>query len=352
MNLQVSFCRDSIKENQDGKNNQERKKKLKKPVFSHDKLFKNFYNDPKLAVELLPLIFTKSQLALFDLSQLKVEKNTLELKIADLILSLPFKESLSCWIRLFVLLEHKSYYDKGLFSQLLSYQTAIREQSLKEKSYVEPIIPVLFYHGKEPMRWKKSLQEEDFKAFFSKIPVGLRKYMLNYRIKIIDINDRRIFKKTQKGRSKGVVKLLTEVWRLKKPSSGKVRDIIKDDFGDLIKKESAEEAVRIISRVMKYLEDTTGFEEWEQTKSLLLEEGLLTKGGKNMDIEEHFREEGRWEGMQEGIQKGRQEGIQKGRQENQRELIMNMLKKKMDISFISEVTGLSKEKILKLKAKN
>ena len=60
-----------------------------------------------------------------------------------------------------------------------------------------------------------------------------------------------------------------------------------------------------------------------------------------MDIKEHFKEEGRVE----GIQKGRKEGIQKGRQE----VILNMLKKKADIAFIAQVTGLSEKEIKKLK---
>ena len=50
------------------------------------------------------------------------------------------------------------------------------------------------------------------------------------------------------------------------------------------------------------------------------------------------------EGWEKGMQKGRQEG----RQERNR-VILNMLKKEMDISFIAEVTGLSKEEIKKLK---
>ena len=60
-----------------------------------------------------------------------------------------------------------------------------------------------------------------------------------------------------------------------------------------------------------------------------------------MDIKDFFREEGRYE----GIRKGRQEGRQKGRQE----IILNMLKKQSDISCISELTGLSKKEIRKLK---
>ncbi len=40
---------------------------------------------------------------------------------------------------------------------------------------------------------------------------------------------------------------------------------------------------------------------------------------------------------------------QKGRQARDREVILNMLQKNLDISLISEVTGQPKAKILKLK---
>ena len=60
-----------------------------------------------------------------------------------------------------------------------------------------------------------------------------------------------------------------------------------------------------------------------------------------MDIREHIKEKGHWEGMQEGHQKSWQEDRQ--------ELILNMLKKSADLSFISEVTGLSPQEIKKLK---
>ena len=48
-----------------------------------------------------------------------------------------------------------------------------------------------------------------------------------------------------------------------------------------------------------------------------------------MDIREHFREE--------------------GRQERDKEVILNMLKEKVDIAFIAQVTGLSETEIKKLK---
>ena len=52
-----------------------------------------------------------------------------------------------------------------------------------------------------------------------------------------------------------------------------------------------------------------------------------------MSIKEYFREQGREEGRQEGMQA----------------VIGNMLKRKMDISLISSVTGLPETEIIKLK---
>ena len=51
------------------------------------------------------------------------------------------------------------------------------------------------------------------------------------------------------------------------------------------------------------------------------------------------------QGIEEGIERGIERGIHKGRQA----VILNMLKKKLDVSLISEVTGLSEEEIKELK---
>jgi len=70
----------------------------------------------------------------------------------------------------------------------------------------------------------------------------------------------------------------------------------------------------------------------ELSEVWLMEEGILTRGGV-MDIREHIREKGRWEGRKEG----------------RLEVVLNLLKEKADITFISKVTGLSAKEIKKLK---
>ena len=55
------------------------------------------------------------------------------------------------------------------------------------------------------------------------------------------------------------------------------------------------------------------------------------------------------QGLKEGREEGRQEGLEEGMQRMQQQVALNLLKRKTDISFISEMTGLSVEEIKKLK---
>ena len=276
---------------------------------------------------------------MYDLNKLKIEKDTFENKRADLVISCPFKDQPQIKVRIFILLEHKSQHDKDLFNQLLDYQCAMRRHSIKEVGYPQPIIPVLFYHGETPSKWKKSLQEEDFDTLFPKIPMESKKSMLNYKPKIIDTKDPKVLKiyKRKKLKGYGVIKLLSEIWSIRKEKLNKLK--IKEVVSWFTFKGLTEYEVdkRVVS-IIRYLSKNTKLDlkEWKEAESLLVEEGILTKGG-HMDVFERIRQE------------ERQEGIQTGRQEGRQAVILNMLKEKADLSFISKVTGLSEAEIKKLK---
>ena len=207
---------------------------------SHDEFFKDSYSEPQLVRELLSFIFSTKELKVYDLSRLKIEKDTFENKRADLVISCPFKDQPQIKIRIFILLEHKSQHDKDLFSQLLDYQYAMRRHSIKEMGYPQPIIPVLFYHGEKPSKWRRSLQEEDFDVLFPKIPMESRKSMLNYKPKVIDTHNPKVLKIYKRKRFKGygVVKLLSDIWGLRKekPNALKLKEVVynfKDMFRGL-----------------------------------------------------------------------------------------------------------------------
>ena len=169
--------------------------------------------------------------------------------------------------------------------------------------------------------------------------------MLNFKPRVINTKDPEIKKIVKNKGSKiwGVIKLLDEIWDIKEPSAKKIKSIIKDYFGDILKEKTKREEKEITVGLAEYLRDTTGLKtkEWEKAEEELKIEGFLKIGGKTMDALEVIKEKGRWEGERKGLKKGRQEGKQ--------QIILNLLKKKQDISFISEVTGVSEKEIKKLK---
>ena len=318
--------------------------KKKKPKLTHDSFFKLFYSDTKLAKELLKLIFSKKELGAYNSNKLKIEKDTFEgNKTADLVFSLPLKAYPKSRLKIFILLEHKSHYDKDMFSQLLDYQVLGRKHSIQQMGYPQPIIAMLFYHGEQPLKWKKSLQEEDFGPFFSKIPADSRKNMLNYKPKIINTKDPKIRQALKCGKFKGysVIKLLSEIWSLKKKKPTVLQ--INDTFAECeeVWKGLKGEARRTVElRILEYLKDNTKLDSktWEEAEEQLIETGVLKQGGLMQDVREIIKEKGRWEGRKEGRQEGRQE------------VVLNMLKEKINVSVISKVTGLSEKEIKKLKS--
>ena len=95
-------------------------------------------------------------------------------------------------------------------------------------------------------------------------------------------------------------------------------------------------------------------------KTLSLEESLRwmeEAREKNWKDQAAWRDDalkqGLKEGIQQGMEQGMEQGIQRGRAEGmskrERELTVNMLKNGLDTALISRITGLSKDKIKKLK---
>ena len=172
----------------------------------HDQFFKSFFSKEEFAQELFQLIFSKEELKAYDWKKLKTEKDSFpDNSRADLIFSVPLKNEIKSKIRIFILLEHKSTYDIKLFQQLFRYQSLLIEKSLNEQGKPVPIIPVVFYHGRKLWKWKLSFQEALGGKDFLDIPVLSRKSMLNFKIKILDIHDKKWEKifKDQSFKSRG-----------------------------------------------------------------------------------------------------------------------------------------------------
>ena len=321
----------------------------------HDRFFKQGFSDPRAAIELFQLVFSPEEFSAFNWESLKPEKDTFQDLMADLVFSVTLKNNPKKRVKICLLLEHKSQYSYRIFDQCLKYQTLITSKSLEETGEAWPVIVVVFYHGKQPWNQPKSLQGGLFGE--AEIPFSLQKDMLNYKMRVLDTHDPRIERAIQDKnfKSRGFLNALKGVWSLKAEEGG-LKEAVSLFDNWIGNREDL--ALSVGDYLWSSVPGMTG-ELWKELEREAVRKGIFTKGGF-MDIREHFKEEGRQEGIQKGIQKGMQKGMQQGRQEGiqkgvqqgmqkrDREVVSNMLKKKLDASLISEVTGLSEEEIRKI----
>ena len=202
-----------------------------------------------------------------------------------------------------------------------------------------PVTPVLFYHGKKPYKWSLSFQEGVWGRLFAKIPVSLRKDMLNYRLRVLDTHAPAVKRalKDHRLKTRGALSLLSNIWFLK-PSVSELTKALTLFAGT---EQVSEQKKDAILNAVEYLDSALSISKktWIQVENNLIQKDLLKKGGV-MNIREVIREKAKWEGWQEGRQEGRQEERQ--------EVIFNMLKERADIAFIAKVTGLSEKEIKRL----
>ena len=132
--------------------------------------------------------------------------------------------------------------------------------------------------------------------------------------------------------------------------AGKGKDM-KEATDHLIKL-SKDEKIRLYEEA-RWMERADRLAREDYVREEGLEQGLQRgrEEGREQGREEG-REQGREEGREQGREEGLQQGIWKGRQEERRQLALKMLKKKTDISFISEVTGFSETQIKKITNEN
>ncbi len=66
---------------------------------------------------------------------------------------------------------------------------------------------------------------------------------------------------------------------------------------------------------------------------------------------EEFQRKMREQAIKEGITQGMEKGMKQATEQNMKQVALQMLKEKIDMDLISRVTGITKKKVLKLKAK-
>ena len=157
----------------------------------HDKLFRETWSNLDNARGFLQNYLPADVLRLMDLGSLEISKDSfVEKELSDYYSDMLYKVMLSGSPGyVYVLFEHKSYYDQYVHLQLLEYMVKIwrlfiKQQKKKKKETLPIVIPLLICHGKR--LWP--LDADRFSSLLSGPVKELSDYVPDFRFDLYDLN--------------------------------------------------------------------------------------------------------------------------------------------------------------------
>ena len=235
---------------------------------------------------------------------------------------------------IYFLFEHKSYKDKFLALQVLSYMLEIwKEDKLRVNNKLPIILPIIIYHGES--RWTNC---NNLTELIESYPKDFSKFIPDYDFLFYDLT-RFTDKEIQ-----GIIELRVFLIIY--------RDIfIKDqkEFLETLSKamalfkklESQKKVTEYFETFMRYIFDVNQLDNKDFKEVVKKISSKYPEGGKKiMTLADQLREEGKREGKLEGKIEGKIEG--------KKEIILSLLESGMKEKDIAEKTGIDLERILKI----
>jgi predicted transposase/invertase (TIGR01784 family) len=306
--------------------NDEKEKETGEDIRSlHDEVVKNFFGEKETAKsffqEYLPPEITKN----LDFGSLKTSKDTfVDKKLSTYFSDLLYHISLNNMDAfIYLLIEHKSWEELFTGFQLLKYMVRIWEFYLKQNKKAKTlpvIIPIVIYHG--PKKWQLDTQ---FISLFN-APEYVKDYIPDFNYNLHDISH------FHDNEIKGVVLLRILFKTLKYISTPALRHKLREILELFRELEDKRKGTEYLEVLLRYLTSSARDLTEEELKESVTQ--ILAEGG---DIMATIAE--RW------VEKGREEGIEKVTWD----FIRNSLKEGIPIKTIERITGLSHEKINKIK---
>lgn len=258
----------------------------------HDSFFKKLFDNEENIRDFLRAYLPKALSNEIDFNTIKIsdtEKETKKHKkyYLDLCVDCLVSKTQS---KIYIIFEHKSYYDKLTLMQTLNYCTTIWENEIENnEKYLTPIVPFIFYHGKT-----KSKLKHNFKEYFESNS-SLDAYLMDFKFVIFD---------TTEIENHDIMESINNLYL--SASLLLMKNIFKDikELKPVLKKMVMLDDDRVI-RLFEYIVVNKDIQK-EELKELIIE----MKGEDTMPtLAQRWLDEGKAEGIQIGIQTGIQTGI-------------------------------------------
>jgi predicted transposase/invertase (TIGR01784 family) len=199
------------------------------------------------------------------------------------------------------------------------------EQDLHEKRPLRPIIPVVFYHGKDKWRVPGSFVEQ------FKVDEEVKQFLLNYKYILFDTNPWDFRQESNQDLKDNV--LLFTAMVLMKAAFKKDEEAIREIFRFWYEKGLLENK-KMVLFFLVYIIHTQEMDQGKLDK--ILEESKINGGDFMETIAQRIIKEGKKDGKKEGIK------------EEKRETARRMLLNNFSVAQVITATGLTEKEIKKL----
>lgn len=266
---------------------------------SHDLFVKGFLSNLTEAIDFFDSSLPKSITNLLDLGKLEPTKETFigrdhEESRTDLLYKVPCKEGSSVYI--YLLFEHKSYYDPKIFIQLLDYLSKIYIWQFENQESLMVVIPFVFYHGERG--W--DLGESFLDTFHeNSIPEEFLKFLPNFSIQLFELKSKGKAFQTRNFALRLYMRMIQIIRDL--PEEFKIH--LKEIYTSLREETNYAKRIEILRNLLEYLHrarnDAEKYSEKEITQ--VIEE-------EYMNVLDKIREEGKMETKLETARKMKELG--------------------------------------------
>ncbi len=297
----------------------------------HDKFVRESFSDTKRAAAFIEHFLPTELVSSIDLNTLNLVKesymsNELKEYFSDLVFEVKLKDGKKEAIDIALLFEHKSSPDKYVLIQVGYYMFSHWFKCINKGEDLKVIVPVIYYQG------KKEWNLLDLSSLFEGYPNNIRDFVPKIQHIFFSLNKMREDQIETMRDTMMAAAVIAQKWRI---NPVKLVDDFKRIF-DLFPKEGYD--WNFLEMIVVYalnVSDITEEALAEVIKDIppKLKDNIMTTYSRLLE-----------KGEKIGIQKGEQIGIQKGKIE----VVLNCSDQGMEISMISNITGLTNDEVLKI----
>jgi predicted transposase/invertase (TIGR01784 family) len=254
---------------------------------SHDPFIRGFLSNKQEATDFFIGSLPEKIITLLQLEKLELSKESfigkeLDESRTDLLYKVPLKSGSSAYI--YLLFEHKSYYDPKIFTQLLEYLSKIYSWQTENQEELTIVVPFIFYHGEKG--WDLGNEFQDSFSMEA-IPKDLLRFIPNFPIQLFELKSKGEPFQTTNHALRLYMRMIQIIRDIPEEFKIKLREI----YISLRDEKDFAKRIDILRNLLEYLNRA-------RTDAEIYSEKEMVQGieGEYMNVLDKIREEGKLEG--------------------------------------------------------